>query len=449
MSGVENNNKLFGTGNQKYIIGEKQVYNILKDTLQTPADLTALMTRFKIKEDWTGRTGDAMRDLFRDAVIQKADDVASISRVVMGDRGAGAGIVSVLAGTEQSYLQNLVANAAAQKKIETVIQQDSVLGMKIISTLLSIGVGVMTAGKFHFSAESRDITKGDPLSIVIGSGVNFTAKIRGLEAVGQININDRETKYIKDTLKFSETLATAIKPGISVDISKLTGLTDQDKKIVEFYNVNLSSLPVGSDKALIDELSRNHMIALAKAGDGIGFKGVEAGYSLLSKSAYVGLTAQYVGSRIEAPRANGSVVSDLVTNRKSASLAELGIQEIKSADGKYAYTLPTGYSDVGGALAKIGFTLENGVYTKTALAPLGFSKESIKHINGDIENIISVETQGTKRIIQAASTKEVQVSAAKLESTIVISSKGETVDNLNENNVFQSFVNDIIKYSRQ
>ncbi len=82
-SGVEKNNKMWGTGTQKYIVGEMQIYNILKDTLKTPEDLTALMSRFGIAEDWNGTNGNKMRDVFRDTVIQKADDVASISRVVM------------------------------------------------------------------------------------------------------------------------------------------------------------------------------------------------------------------------------------------------------------------------------------------------------------------------------------------------------------------------------
>ena len=406
-SGVEKNNKVWGTGNQKYIVGEMQIYNILKDTLKTSADLTALMSRFGITEKWDDMNGNTMRDVFRDKVIQKADDVASISRVVMGDRGAGAGIVSVLAGNEKAYLENLVSSAAAQKKIETVIQKDSALGMKIISTLLSIGVGIASFGRAHVSFETRDLDKGHPLSIILGNSVNLTAKLRMFEAALQLNVNDRETKYIKDTLGFAEKLSTTIKPGAVIDMSKLTGVTDQDKKIVEFYNANISALPVGSDKALIDELSRNHLIALAKAGDGIGFKGIEAGYNLTSKTAYAGIVGQYIGSRVEVPRANGSVLSDLATNRKVVSLADLGITETKTTDGKYAYTLPVGYKDTTGDLAKMGFALKDGAYSRVALAPLGFSQDRIYHVNGDIENSLIVDTQGNKRVIKEAITKQI------------------------------------------
>lgn len=448
-SGVEKKNKMWGTGTQKYIVGEMQVYNILKDTLKTPADLTALMSRFGIVENWNGMNGNNMRDAFRDKVIKKADDVASISRVVMGDRGAWAGIVSVLAGTEKEYLQNLVSNALAQKQIETVIQKDSVLGMKIVSTLLSIGVGIASMGRAHVSFETRDLDKGHPLSIILGNSVNLTAKLRMFEAALQLNVNDRETKYIKDTLKFSESLSTAIKPGTVVDMSKLAGLTDQDKKIVEFYNTNVSSLPVGSDKALIDELSRNHLIALAKAGDGVWFKGIEAGYNLISKTAYVGIVGQYIGSRIEVPRANGSVLSDLAVNRKTVSLSDLGIKEEKMSDGKYTYTLPVGYKDTTGDIAKMWFALKDGVYSWVTLAPLGFSQDRIYHVNGDIETVLTVDTNGNRKVTQPAKINNTLVTPEVRESVSLKNQTSETISKLNEENSFKEFVSQVLFFSRQ
>ncbi len=116
--------------------------------------------------------------------------------------------------------------------------------MRIVSTLLSIGVGIASLGRAHVSFETRDLDKGHPLSIILGNSVNLTAKLRMLEAALQLNVNDRETKYIKDTLKFSESLSMNIKPGVTVDMSKTIGLSDQDKRIVEFYNTNIASLPV-------------------------------------------------------------------------------------------------------------------------------------------------------------------------------------------------------------
>jgi hypothetical protein len=459
-SWVEKNNKVWGTGNQKYIVGEMQMYNILKDTIKTPDDLTALMSRFGIVEDWNGLNGNNMRDAFRDKVIQKADDVASISRIVMWDRGAGAGIVSVLAGNEKSYLENLVSSAGAQKKIETVIQKDSALGMKILSTLLSVGVGIASFWRAHMSFETRDLDRGHPLSIILGSWVNFTAKLRMFEAAVQLNVNDRETKYIKDTLRFSDTLSSAIKPGVAVDISKLVGLTDQDKKIVEFYNNNISSLPAGSDKALIDELARNHLIALAKAGNGIGFKGIEAGYNLISKSAYVGLTAQYIGSRVEVPRANGSVLSDLSVNRKDISLSGLGISESQTAEGRYTYTLPAGYRDTTEDIAKMWFVLKDGLYTAVTNAPLGFAMDRIYHVNGDIEESLKISSSN-KRLVQAgstqtrqvidqpASTKQVLVTSAEQSVSSTKWQNTESISKLNEENQFKDFVKQIVHFSRE
>ncbi len=101
----------------------------------------------------------------------------------------------------------------------------------------------------------------------------------------------------------------------------------------------------------------------------------------MSKTAYIGIVGQYIGSRVEVPRANGSVRSDLATNRKIVSLSDLGIKETKTADNKYEYTLPAGYKDTTGDLTKMGFSLKDGVYTRVALAPLGFSQDRIYHVN--------------------------------------------------------------------
>lgn len=447
MSGVEKNNKLFGTGNQKFIIGEMQVYNILKDTLKTPADLTSLLSRFSITEDWNNKNGTAMRDAFRTQVIKKSDDIASISRIVMGDRGAGAGIVSVLQWTEKAYLTKLLSSATAQKKIETVVQKDSVLGMKIVSTLLAIGVWVMSAGKLHFSFETRDLDKGDPLALILGNSVNFTAKLRMFEAAVQLNVNDKETQYIKDTLKFSETLTSAIQTWKIIDTSKIATLSTQDLAIVKFYNENLSTLPPGSDKALIDELARNHLITLAKSSEGASFKWFEAGYSLISKSAYVGVVGQYMGSRVEVPRQNGSVLSDIANNTKEVSHQELGIIQEKTSDNQYRYTLPAGYTDKDGELAKMGFVLKEWVYTTITLAPLAFSKNRIYHVNGDIEDSITISPNATK-ITPVAPTR-VQTSPAVAPTTRSIPQAPEKVAKLNDENQFKEFVNQILYFSRK
>lgn len=90
MSGVENNNKFVGRGNQKYIIGEKQLFNVLNHTIKTPKDLTDLIRRFGIEEKWTSEGMTEMREGFRNKVITRAGVVASLARIVLGDLDAGS-----------------------------------------------------------------------------------------------------------------------------------------------------------------------------------------------------------------------------------------------------------------------------------------------------------------------------------------------------------------------
>lgn len=185
--GVENKNKLWGSGDQKYIVGEKQVYEILKDTTKDASALSLLLARLSVIEDWKTETGmKQMHENFREKLLTRANYVANIGSVVLGDRGARSGLVSVLQGTEVSYVETLLKNKENLQKIQKEIDKDpAVTGRDIFATLLSIGVGVATLGTLRFSYETRDLdirSKGHPLSVALGDGpINFTAKARVLE----------------------------------------------------------------------------------------------------------------------------------------------------------------------------------------------------------------------------------------------------------------------------
>lgn len=88
------------------------------------------------------------------------------------------------------------------------------------------------------------------------------------EGVLQLNPNDRETKIIKETLAFSDVLSKSFNADKTITIPKDGSIPKDQEALMRFYNQNIGNLPPGSDRILVDELSRRHMLALGQAEAG-------------------------------------------------------------------------------------------------------------------------------------------------------------------------------------
>lgn len=244
MSGVESKNKLLGRGDQKYIVGEKQLYNVLTHSIKNSADLTALLGRFGITESFDEASREQTRNDFRDKALGRTNTVACLSSIVLGDKNASSGLIAVIEGKEDLFLNSLVKNSKDIQKIQTEIDNDSALGMQVLSTLLSIGVGIASLGRLHVSLEHRDLGEGHPLALIAGDSANFTAKLRMFDAAVQGNVNDQETGIIKETLGFADILKKSIASTEMISFpADMKIVTEQMRDTAKFYNESKDTLP--------------------------------------------------------------------------------------------------------------------------------------------------------------------------------------------------------------
>lgn len=105
--------------------------------------------------------------------------------------------------------------------------------------------------------------------------------------------------------------------------------------------------------------------------------------------AYIGLTAQHIGSRVQVVGNNGAVAAELRSNRKKTDLKELGITTEETADKKIKYILPT-MDTIPAELTELGAKIEDGKVVLISDTPLDFHRDTIYHTNGDTETRITI-----------------------------------------------------------
>jgi len=173
--------------------------------------------------------------------------------------------------------------------------------------------------------------------------------------------------------------------------------------MVDFYNQNKTSLPVWSDKVLLDQIVRNSMIERAQKDGGIGFKGIEAWYSLLTKAAFVGIVGQYVSYRIEGTTYNGAVLGESKFHSDKKKIEDLGIGYEKTKDG-HKYILPISGNDIPQELKDLGAkeTIQDGKkeIILESESPLDIHMSKIYHMDGSIETRTTLNKKKLSSVTQ-------------------------------------------------
>lgn len=385
---VEKNNKFLGSGNQKYILGEMQVYQILKKEIRTTGDLNNLFTTFGIGQDWSNK--ESQKKMHKDLIEQmmgRADVLATMGSIILDNPNSRAGLVAVLRGkeAEDTYIKEIMNEKNNPKtKILAAIEKDK--SGSLLDKILAIGLGgfvPLPIGLLRVAIEKRDlivgqkekkedekksragtsvsqekpengvnteIRGGHPLAAVLNASEdqhqNLTAKIRFFEIAVEANVNDREMKIIKSAKDYIVKLDTFVKVGQAIIIPKDMELSSYAKGLIGYYNEHKLYTNIPQEayfNALTDALAREHMMSLAKKDLGWGFKGFQFGLSFMGP--FVGLSFEHIGTSIKEVKGDGGAMeAEKRATVQKGNLQRIGIAKatITESDNtkKFAYTLP-------------------------------------------------------------------------------------------------------------
>lgn len=161
---------IFSKGEQKFSFGELQIYNRLMANIKTPAELDALAVRIGAQPlPWNTTLDDisihrdtAIND-FRDKMAQRVSEMASVGQLILGERGAVAGLESVITGRTEQFKQALTANKDALKTIAQKLSNDPSGLESFLNFVAKIGImlplGILSKYGVLLTADAKNVEK--------------------------------------------------------------------------------------------------------------------------------------------------------------------------------------------------------------------------------------------------------------------------------------------------
>lgn len=138
--------------------------------IKTPGDLDALATRIGAQPlPWT--TGldsisihrDTAVNDFRGKIGQRVSEMASVGQLILGDRGAIAGLEAVITGKIEEFKQVLIADKDALNKAAESLSDNKSGLESFFSTLARIGIllplGILSKYGLLLTADSKPVEK--------------------------------------------------------------------------------------------------------------------------------------------------------------------------------------------------------------------------------------------------------------------------------------------------
>lgn len=372
---VEKNNKirLFGADGHKNEIGELQLYRILKNDQGRAMDF--IRKNSNDGEQLTAAGVKRAQGIF----IEKLNKLAEIQQLITGKvTNSSVDVPTVLAGNESLYIQSLLEKQENLQKQDTLTSEKK---SRLGELAMSLGIALTIPGGYT-RVESRDITPEDieagknrPLQMILGKGpMNFTGKVAGLlpQLIGQINVNDRETKILQESHNFMGQLKQIPSPATLVDFTEIDSNL-ANNETVKFFLENQTKIP---KENMVNVLGYNKALAMAKAEQGWESKGVEATLGIFGIG--VGATAQKIDINY---RASDGAIRKAVTNGVEVATS-YAMNVDKLGDGRFSYTM----KEVPGLWATlVRFDAEKGEYKENKDGTITFITEKV------IDTRVSIE----------------------------------------------------------
>ncbi len=279
---------LLSKGEQKFSFGELQIYNRLMANIKTPAELDALAVRIGAQPlPWNTTLDDisihrdtAIND-FRDKMAQRVSEMATIGQLTLGERGAVAGLESVISGRTDQFKQALTANKDALKQAAQKLSNNASGLETFLNTLAKIGIilplNILSNYGVLLTADSKNVDKKlgttgglETKFAQFGEAGNLAASIKAIGLAIDVNTNDpsqRITHRTADFLKAVEAKDADVMKASEVVVTKAKednkNLSTEDLTKLE----NLSKNYISIQKTSVDTVATNNNIDPKVYGD--------------------------------------------------------------------------------------------------------------------------------------------------------------------------------------